>query len=83
MGQTTKLTKDLDRVLLSNKVDDLESVLDDSDSHDLFTVVSAVHHERVDQSLNDGHSSLCELLLGISASSVGWQVSRCDSAEQR
>lgn len=26
-------------------MDDLESVLDDSDGHDLLTVVSAVHHE--------------------------------------
>lgn len=39
------IDQDLDGVLLGNKVDDLKSVLDDSDSHDLFTVVSAVHHE--------------------------------------
>jgi len=63
--------EDLDWVLLGDEVDDLESVLDDSDGHDLFTVVSSVHHEGVDQSLNDGHSSLGELLLGVSASSVG------------
>lgn len=28
-------------------MDDLESVLDDSDGHDLLTVVSAVHHETI------------------------------------
>lgn len=37
--------EDLDWVLLGDEVDDLESVLDDSDGHDLFTVVSSVHHE--------------------------------------
>ena len=44
-GVDDGVDKDLDRVLLGDKVDDLESVLDDSDSHDLFTVVSAVHHQ--------------------------------------
>jgi hypothetical protein len=67
-------------------VDDLESVLNNSDSHDLLTVVSAVHHEseisvkglakaarylRVDESLDNGHSALGELLLGVSTGSVG------------
>lgn len=42
-----QLTEDLDGVLFGNEVDDLESVLNNSDSHDLFTVVSAVHHEAV------------------------------------
>ena len=41
------LTKDLYGVLLGNEVDDLESVLNNSDGHDLLTVVSAVHHEAV------------------------------------
>ena len=42
-----RLTKDLDGVLLGNEVNDLESVLNNSDGHDLLTVVSAVHHEAV------------------------------------
>ena len=42
-----RLTKDLYGVLLGNEVDDLESVLNNSDGHDLLTVVSAVHHEAV------------------------------------
>ena len=47
-------------------------MLNNSDSHDLFTVVSAVHHEGVDESLDDGHSGLGELLLGVSTGGVGW-----------
>lgn len=84
-----ELTQDLDRVLLGNEVDDLESVLNNSDGHDLLTVVSAVHHEamtclvwprhrsprrgdsRVNESLDNGHSALGELLLGVSTGSVG------------
>ena len=86
-GVDDGVDEDLDGVLLSDEVDDLESVLHDSDGHELLAVVSAVHHEpvrelvardgeelfdaRVDQSLDDRHSSLGELLLGISASGVG------------
>ena len=44
---------------------------DDSNSHELLSVVSAVHHERVGQSLNDGAVGLSESLGGISASGVG------------
>jgi hypothetical protein len=64
-------TQDLDGVLLGNEVDDLESVLNNSDSHDLLSVVSTVHHECVDESLDNGHSALGELLLGVSAGGVG------------
>ena len=63
--------EDLNGVLLGNEVDDLESVLNNSDSHDLLSVVSAVHHECVDESLDNGHSALGELLLGVSTGSVG------------
>lgn len=48
----------------------LESVGDDADGHELLAVVAAVHHERVDQTLNNGHLSLLEGLVGVSASSV-------------
>lgn len=51
-------------------MDDLKSVGDDSDGHELLSVVSAVHHERVDESLDDWHLGLAELLVGVSASSV-------------
>lgn len=41
-----------------------------SDSHELLSVVAAVHHERVGQSLNDGAVGLAESLGGISAGGV-------------
>jgi hypothetical protein len=41
-------------------VDDLEAVLDNPDGHEFFTVVAAVHHQGVDQSLNDGALGLAE-----------------------
>lgn len=68
---TNQHTKDLDGVLLGNEVDDLESVLNNSDGHDLLTVVSAVHHKGVNESLDNGHSGLGELLLGVSTGGVG------------
>ena len=51
-GVDNGVDEDLDGVLLGDEVDDLESVLDDSDGHDLFTVVSAVHHQAVKSSVS-------------------------------
>lgn len=65
------VNSDLDGVLVGHQVDDLEGVGNNSDSHELLSVVAAVHHERVGQSLNDGAVGLSESLGGISASSVG------------
>lgn len=50
---------------------DLESVGDNSDSLELLSVVAAVLHERVGQSLNDGAVGLAESLGGPSTSGVG------------
>lgn len=50
---------------------DLEGVGDNSDSHELLSVVAAVVHQRVGQSLNDGAVGLAESLCSITASSVG------------
>lgn len=50
---------------------DLESVGDNAGSHELLSVVAAVHHERVGQTLDDGALSLAEALGGIAASGVG------------
>ena len=66
-------------------MDDLESVLDDSDGHELLSVVSAVHHEGVDESLDDRALGLSETLDGISAggvSEVDW-VSQLDVVDER
>jgi hypothetical protein len=49
---------------------DLEGVGDDTDSHELFTVVATVHHEGVGETLDDGALGLSESLDGISASRV-------------
>jgi hypothetical protein len=51
-------------------VDNLESVGNDAHSHELLSVVAAVHHERVGKTLNDGALGLPEPLDGISAGGV-------------
>ena len=65
------VNEDLDRVLIGQKVNDLESLLDDSDSHLLLTVVSTLHHHGVDESLNNWAGGLSESLLLVATSSVG------------
>jgi len=55
---------------LSRSTHDLESVGDDADSHQLLSVVAAVHHERVCETLDDGALSFPEALDGIAASGV-------------
>lgn len=57
---------------------DLESVGDNADSHELLSVVAAVHHERVGETLNDGALGLPESLDGISASRVRCVDRRAD-----
>ena len=52
-------------------MDDFHGVLDDSHSHQLLTVVSSVHHERVREPLNDGALSLPESLHRVSSGCVG------------
>lgn len=49
----------------------LEGVCDDAHSHELLSVVAAVHHERVGETLNDGALCLAETLHSVSASRVG------------
>jgi hypothetical protein len=43
----------------------------DADSHELFTVVATVHHERVGETFDDWALGLSEALDSISASGVG------------
>jgi hypothetical protein len=64
------INKNLNRVLISQKVNNLKSLLDNSDSELLLTVVSTLHHHRVDESLNNGALGLSETLLLVTASSV-------------
>lgn len=58
-------------MLGERKTYDLESVGDNTGSHELLSVVAAVHHERVGKALDDGALSLAEALGGIAASGVG------------
>jgi hypothetical protein len=53
MDGARTVNEDLDGVEVGEKVDDLESVSNDSDGHELLSVVSSLHHQRVDESLND------------------------------
>jgi len=62
---------DLDGVLVGHDVDNLKGVGDDADSHELLSVVAAVHHQRVGETLDDGALCLAKALDGISASAVG------------
>ncbi len=64
------VNKDLYRVLIGQKMNDLESLLDDSNSHLLLTVVSTLHHHGVDESLNNWAGGLSESLLLVATSSV-------------
>lgn len=50
---------------------DLESVVDNADSHELLSVVAAVHHQRVGKTLNDRAAGLAEALRGILAGGMG------------
>lgn len=51
---------------------------DNADSHQLLSVVAAVHHERVGETLNDGAVGLAEALDGIATSRVGDVDGRSD-----
>merc|ERR1719422_2399906 len=52
-------------------MDDLERVFDNSDCHELLAVVPSVHHQGVNETLNNGALSLAETLGSISSSRVG------------
>lgn len=63
--------QDLQRVLVCQKVDDLESVLHDADGHQLLTIVASLHHERVCETLDDWALGLAETLHGETSGGVG------------
>ena len=47
----------LDRVLVGEEVDDLESVRDDADSQELLSVVAALHHQATFARLHEYQSA--------------------------
>lgn len=52
-------------------MDDFKSVLDDLDGLDLFTGVSSVEHQTIDETFNDGAFSFFEFLLLPSSGGMG------------
>ena len=72
-GVDDSINKDLDRVLVSQKVDDLKGVSADSVSHQLLTIISSTSHKTTGKSLNNWTTSLTETLLGVSSSGM-WKV---------
>ena len=65
------VNKDLQGVLAGGQVDDLETVLNNANSHELLAVVAAVHHEAVDETLDNGALGLLETLGSESGGRVG------------
>jgi len=57
-------------------MDNFERVLDNTNSHQLLAVVAAVHHERADETLDDGAQSLAEAFDLVTTSSM-WQIFSC------
>ena len=62
--------EDLDGVLISEQVDDLERGLEHADGQELLSRVAPVEHEGTDDALDDGAVCLLEPLLGIPSSRV-------------
>ena len=59
-------------------MDDLKRMSDDPDGQELLSVVPSVHHQRVDETLDNGHTTLGELLLGVSTGGVGCREERAE-----
>ena len=68
------IDQNLEWVVSRQQMDDLESMLQDANSHQLLSVVTTMHHEGVCDTLNNGALSLTEAFCSITASTVG-QVS--------
>ena len=79
------IDQNLDRVLVAEQVDDFECVGDNADGQELLAVVAALHHQAVDQALDDVHLRLLELLLGVAAGGVRQVdgVARLDVVRER
>merc|ERR1719325_485509 len=62
--------EDLNRVVVSQEVNDLKGVFDDADSHHLLSVVATMHHQRTAESLNYRAKCLAEAFLLVPALGV-------------
>ena len=52
-------------------MDDLHSVLDNADGHELLAIVTTVHHQRIGQPLDNRTLGFAESLHRVSSCSVG------------
>ena len=52
-------------------MDDLHSMLDNADGHELFAIVTTVHHERIGQPLDNRTLGFAESLHRVSSCRVG------------
>ena len=71
------IDNNLQGILTSQKMDDLERVFDNPDCHELLAVVPSVHHKGVNEALNNRALSLAETLGSISNKIKGLQ--KCKS----
>jgi hypothetical protein len=53
------------------KTHNLKCVGDNAHGHNLLSVVAAVHHQSIGETLNDGALGLAESLLGVTTGRVG------------
>jgi hypothetical protein len=74
------INSDLNGVLIGEEVDDVKGVLDNTDCHQLFTIVAAVHHERVCESFDDRALGFAETFRGIAACRVG-EINGCPNLD--
>ena len=56
---------------ISGSTYNLKGVGDNADSHELLAVVTAVHHQRIGETLNDGTLGLAETFGSVSAGRGG------------
>ena len=64
------VNNDLNWVLISQEVDDFHGMLHNTNSHQLFTIVASMHHERVGKPLNNGTLGFPKSLHLVSTSSM-------------
>merc|ERR1719211_270158 len=62
--------QDLKWILSSQQMYDLEGVFHNSHSHKLFSVISSVHHERINQPLNDWALGLAKALCCVTTTAM-------------
>ena len=63
----TEVIRCINNYLSREQVDDLKAVLDNPDGHQLLAIVASVHHEGVDQPLDDGALGLAETLGSVTS----------------